>query len=52
MMEIQLAALTGFVLGLLVGAGIMTMINLSWIRSVMAQALALDLARQRKGGEA
>lgn len=49
MTEIHWAALTGFVLGLLVGAGIMTAINLTWIRSVMTRALENDLARQRGG---
>jgi len=52
MTEIQWAALTGLILGTLVGAGIMTAINLTWIRGVMAQALALDLERRRRASDA
>ena len=42
MSEVQWAALTGFILGALVGAGIMTIINLHYIRGIMIAALKAE----------
>ena len=44
MSEIQWAALTGFILGALVGASIMTIINLRYVRGIIVTALRNELA--------
>jgi hypothetical protein len=42
MSEVQWAMLAGFILGTLVGAGIMVTINLYYIRGIMVKALTTE----------
>lgn len=49
MSEVQWAALTGFILGALVGAGIMVTINLHYIRGIMVEALSSELRANDHG---